>query len=154
MEQRRLYRSKTDKVIGGVCGGLGAYLNADPVLFRILFAVGAILGGGGLIIYLVLWIVVPEQEGSAYYESNQKNMENKEFQEAGFSENEGGRQHKSDGNLWAGIILITIGGLFLMDRFIPRINFGDLWPVLLIVIGVILIGRNFTLPKDGVTPKK
>lgn len=56
---KRLYRNPDDAVISGVCGGLGAYLNTDPVLFRILFILFALFGGAGLLIYLVFWIAVP-----------------------------------------------------------------------------------------------
>ncbi|MBN1340966.1 MAG: PspC domain-containing protein [Bacteroidales bacterium] len=147
MEQRRLYRSKTDRVIAGVCGGLGEYLNTDPVLFRVLFAVGVILGGGGLIIYLVLWIVAPEKELPSSYQDNSAKSD---FQANPLeAKTEGKPQHKYDGNLWAGIILITLGGLFLMDKFVPRFDFSDLWPVILVVIGILLLVRNFSFTKDG-----
>jgi phage shock protein PspC (stress-responsive transcriptional regulator) len=60
-ETRRLYRSRTNRKLAGVCGGLAQYFNADPTLIRVLFVVLAVLGGPGLLIYLVLWIVVPEE---------------------------------------------------------------------------------------------
>ncbi len=49
------------------------------------------------------------------------------------------KKEKTSGSLVAGVILISIGILFLIDRFLPRIHFGDLWPVLLIVGGIILV---------------
>jgi len=49
---------------------------------------------------------------------------------------------KNDGNLWGGLILITLGGIFLIDRFVPRIDFGDLWPLILVVVGIILITKS------------
>ena len=57
------------------------------------------------------------------------------------------QQPKNDGNLWGGLILITLGAIFLIDRFVPRIDFGDLWPLILIVVGVILISKNYKGPK-------
>ena len=55
-----LYRSRTDSMIGGVCGGLGRYLGIDPTLVRFFFVLMVLLGfGTGLLIYLVLWLVVP-----------------------------------------------------------------------------------------------
>jgi phage shock protein PspC (stress-responsive transcriptional regulator) len=56
---KRLYRNPDDMVISGVCGGLGAYFNTDPVLFRILFVIFTLFFATGLFIYLVLWIAVP-----------------------------------------------------------------------------------------------
>jgi len=57
---KRLYRSSTERVIAGVCGGLGIYFDKDPVLFRILFVIITILWGTGILLYLVMWISVPK----------------------------------------------------------------------------------------------
>jgi phage shock protein C len=65
-QTRKLYRSRTDRKLAGVCGGLAQYFNADPTVIRVLFVVLALLGGPGLVIYLVLWIIVPEEpQGTA-----------------------------------------------------------------------------------------
>jgi phage shock protein C len=58
---RKLYRSKTNRQVAGVCGGLAEYFNLDATLIRILFVVLAVLGGSGLVIYVAMWIIVPEQ---------------------------------------------------------------------------------------------
>jgi phage shock protein C len=58
---RKLYRSKTDRKVAGVCGGLAQYFNIDPTLIRVLFVVLAVLGGSGLVLYLALWIIVPNE---------------------------------------------------------------------------------------------
>jgi phage shock protein C len=60
--KKRLYRSETNKMIGGVAGGLGDYFNIDPVLLRLLFVLVVLLGGSGILAYLILWIVVPRKE--------------------------------------------------------------------------------------------
>ena len=57
---RRMYRDPDNRVIGGVCSGLGAYWAFDPTILRVIFIVLAVFGGSGLIIYLILWIVLPE----------------------------------------------------------------------------------------------
>ncbi len=56
---RRIYRDPDNQIVAGVCGGLGAYFNVDPLVFRILFIAITLLGGAGILIYLILWIVVP-----------------------------------------------------------------------------------------------
>ncbi|HEX6676643.1 MAG TPA: PspC domain-containing protein [Actinomycetes bacterium] len=58
---RKLYRSRSDRKLGGVCGGLASYFNLDPTLMRVLFVVLAVLGGSGVILYLALWIIVPNE---------------------------------------------------------------------------------------------
>jgi len=56
---KKLYRSIEDRKIAGVCGGLGEYFDLDPVLFRAAFVVLAFLGGLGILLYLVLWLLIP-----------------------------------------------------------------------------------------------
>ena len=64
-QTRRLYRSHTNRKLAGVCGGLAEYLNTDATLIRVLFVLLALLGGPGIVIYLLMWIIVPEQPPSA-----------------------------------------------------------------------------------------
>lgn len=60
-EYRRLYRSRKERMLFGVCGGLGEYFKIDPTLVRLAFVIATLLGGPGLIAYIVLLIVVPEE---------------------------------------------------------------------------------------------
>jgi phage shock protein C len=59
MATRRLYRSRSEKMIGGVAGGLAEYLDVDVSLVRLVWVLLALLGGGGLLAYIVLWIIMP-----------------------------------------------------------------------------------------------
>lgn len=128
---KRLYRNPGDSVIAGVCGGLGVYLNTDPVLFRILFIIFALFGGLGVFIYLALWIAIP----SAYSEASKREMY-------------GNRRYYSrktginDGNVAAGssgineimravgkvffiifrIFLILIGTMFVLTGFVAILS--------------------------------
>lgn len=144
--ETRLYRSRTDSMVAGVCGGLGKYLKVDPILFRILFLLALIIGGSGLLVYIVLWIVVPEEKGviNESHKINDDNMTETTNQTKSENGPGGGQpaNQRSDGNLWGGLILITLGGIFLIDRFVPRIDFGDLWPLILVVVGIILITKS------------
>ena len=58
---RKLYRSKTNRQLAGVCGGLAEYFNLDATLVRVLFILLAVLGGSGLVLYVAMWIIVPKQ---------------------------------------------------------------------------------------------
>lgn len=60
-EVKRLYRSRTERMIGGICGGLANFLNVDVTLVRLLFVFGAIFGGPGILAYLVMLFVIPEE---------------------------------------------------------------------------------------------
>jgi phage shock protein C len=58
---KRLYRSRDEQMLAGVCGGVAEYFDVDPTLIRLLFVLLALAGGPGLLAYLILWIVIPER---------------------------------------------------------------------------------------------
>lgn len=144
MDQNRLYRSSTDKVFGGVAAGFAEYLNIDPIIARIIFVVLALAGGGGVIIYIVLWIFVPENPQLIIKPDSTMEKENTTNANQNVPPKKPEQSHDTGkGSLIAGVILITLGALFLIDRFFPRIDFGDLWPVILIVGGILLLRNSF-----------
>lgn len=61
MDEKRLVRSTTDRMIAGVAAGLADYMNLDPTIVRLLFVLLALAGGPGLLIYIIMWIVMPEE---------------------------------------------------------------------------------------------
>ena len=64
-QPKRLYRSRTDKKIAGICGGMGKYFGIDPVIFRIIWLLLLLGMGAGLVVYLILWIAIPmEPQGT------------------------------------------------------------------------------------------
>ncbi len=62
--ERRLYRSRTEKMIAGVCGGIAEYFNIDPTIVRLIWVLITLLGGAGVLLYIILWIVMPLQAPS------------------------------------------------------------------------------------------
>ena len=66
--KKRLYRSRTDRQIAGVCSGLAEYFDLDPSIVRLIFLLMTVMGGPGLILYIVLAIVVPEETLDRYQE--------------------------------------------------------------------------------------
>jgi phage shock protein C len=62
---RKLYRSRSNRKLAGVCGGLATYFTIDPTLVRVLFVVFAVAGGPGVLAYVLIWILVPEEPSSA-----------------------------------------------------------------------------------------
>lgn len=59
--QRRLYRSRTDSMLAGVCGGMGVYTGIDPTVIRLAFVFLTLFGGHGLLVYLIMCVVVPPE---------------------------------------------------------------------------------------------
>lgn len=55
---KRLHRSSTNKIIGGVCGGIGEYFNVDPTIIRLVWLLFGFMGGG-ILAYLIAWIIIP-----------------------------------------------------------------------------------------------
>jgi phage shock protein C len=62
MEDKQLRRSKTDKMIAGICGGLGKYFGLDPTILRLVFVLLMIFAGTGLLTYLIMWLVIPYEK--------------------------------------------------------------------------------------------
>lgn len=147
MEPKRFYRSTTDKKVAGVAAGLGEYFDIDTLLVRLLFVILALAGGGGVLIYIILWIITPEKPFGFNQPQNQPTMENQQStqqkRESSQPDPAPGDPFKKErrhrGSVIGGLVLITLGILFLADEFIPRISFGDLWPIILVVIGVGLL---------------
>lgn len=159
--EKRLYRSRTDRMLGGVCGGLGAYFGVDPTLVRLVFALLFIFGGSGFLLYLILWIVLPE-EGRAYASSEETVRANtQEIAERGKQLGEdvkaafGGAsgtgapgalsaearpaQTSNEGAKIFGLILIGIGVIFLLGNLLPAFSFSSWWPLALVVVGLALL---------------
>lgn len=76
---RKLVRSRNDRIIAGVCSGLGEYFSVDPTLVRLLFVFAALFGGPGLVAYLIFWVVVPlESEEQSIVEASSVIIEDNE----------------------------------------------------------------------------
>lgn len=137
---QRAYRSKKHKVIGGVCAGLAEYFDIDPVLLRIGFAVAFFVYGTGFLLYIILMFALPDKEEVMGYPAAPADDSASSFE----SETEfyPGKD-KSKRNLMGGIILMIVGLIFLAENFIPNVDFGDLWPLILVAIGAMTIWNSF-----------
>jgi len=133
-EVKKLRRSSSDKMIAGVCGGLGEYFDVDPLIFRLIFAVMIIFGGTGVLAYIILWILIPEdneQRNIKDLGENIKKGANKIAQEIKDTD------VHSNSRFVAGAIILTIGVIFLINNFFPFFGLGvkKLWPLIIIVVG-------------------
>ncbi len=142
--KEKLFRSRRSRVIGGVAGGLAQYFNIDPIIIRIIFVVLTIMHGIGPVIYIILWIAVPEEpfaqayginpEGTVDSQNTEQNSENININSVTPPPKKNG-----SGRIIAGSILILIGAVFFFDRFIPSFDFGDVFPFIFIIAGIALI---------------
>jgi len=132
---RRLYRSVGDRKIAGVCGGIAEYLGIDPLLVRILWAASCVFGLLGLFVYIIAWMVIPDNPEGA---------------------SAAPRPPSRSGRYVWGTVLIVLGILFLADQhdfyflvpwrwhyFVPHwVSWGLFFAVMLVALGVILILRG------------
>lgn len=149
--QRKLYRSGSDKVIAGVCGGLGNFFDIDSTIVRIIFVLLTFGGGAGIIIYIILALIMPEQHNSDQdIKENIKNNAEQLASEIKTKANDLKEKYqredgyRGDTRMWLGVLLLFFGLFFLVENFniFPWFNMGKLWPVILIVIGLLIVSRG------------
>lgn len=142
---QKLYRSRTQKVLGGVCGGLGEYLNLDPVLVRVIFVVLAFFHGLGLILYVIMLVIVPQKPivwqmpGETAPIDTSTNVSTDEAQQSTVFETSQLKQEPSKGKVIAGIVLIVLGVVFLFENIWPIFDFENFFPLILVGIGIVIL---------------
>ncbi|MCL5409830.1 MAG: PspC domain-containing protein [Patescibacteria group bacterium] len=136
----RLYRSQSDRMLGGVAGGLGEYFGIDATLIRLIFIFLTIFGGSGVIIYILLWILVPVQSDAAEA-SNPKVIKERTRRFA--HELRGVMNNNNNKAVW-GLLIIIFGLLLLFSNLglFDFVNFNRLWPLLLIVLGIVVLTKK------------
>jgi len=136
--QKKLTRSMSNRKIAGICGGLGEHFNVDPLVFRIIFLVLLFGGGSGFLLYLVLWIVIPEDKTSIPYQT----LQDTEAEEVNSKSPRKNFKENHSGIFW-GILLVAFGFLWLGRSFgifyFHWFNVLKLWPLLIIWLGISLL---------------
>lgn len=143
---KKLYRSKNNRVISGVCGGIAEYFQIDPTLVRLLWILITLAGGAGIIGYIICLIVIPERSsfGNSNYdeeyvvEAKDTNFSNNEENYTSFDEYPEEKSSEKN-NFLVGIILIGLGGVFLLKRYVYWFDLKLLTPLLLIAVGIYII---------------
>ena len=158
--QRRLYRSRAERMISGVSGGIGDYFDVDPVLVRLGWVILAVASGGLFALaYLLLWIIVPlegREAGSPREQVREGVNELAEEARAfarqvrdavgtpeGASDEERIERHQRR-HVWAGVLLITLGVIFLFQnlQLVSWFNWHVFWPLFLVAAGAVLLWQR------------
>ncbi|HHI02576.1 MAG TPA: PspC domain-containing protein [candidate division Zixibacteria bacterium] len=149
MSNKKLYRSRVDCKIGGVCAGLAEYFNIDATIVRIIAILLIFADGVGIIGYLIAWIIVPRRPIDSAVEVTQPET---------LPEEKPGDNRTGWNIMIPGIVLIVIGILFLVKNSYWWFDMGDLWPILLIVIGILMLikhgGKDETENKNEEMPSR
>lgn len=165
----RLYRSRDDRMLAGVAGGVAEMLDADPSIIRIVWAMLAVLTGGiALLVYIVMAIVVPERPegmptaapwapGGAVPGQDAATPDAVPVPDGGWRAPDGstvpmdaaattGRRHRrrdpadrTRGGVVVGLLFILIGGFFLIRQLVPAFDLGLWWPTVAIGVGILLV---------------
>lgn len=122
---QRLYRSRTERMVSGVCGGLAEYFDIDPTIVRVVYAVATVLTGflPGILLYLVMALVMPVGHAGEAVE---------------------GVAVPPSRTVAAGAILVVLGALLLLGNFglLAWWSWTRLWPLLLVLVGAVLLMRG------------
>jgi phage shock protein C len=147
----RLTRSRTDRFIGGVCGGLGKYLGIDSTIVRLIFLVLMFGNGIGVLIYFILWILLPVEGEPAPSTGTVGDRISEGMKGMGEDIRTVAQTPHPKAGLWFGAALIVLGAMLFFEQvarilgvewLTAWINWSTLWPVLIIVLGVALIIRG------------
>lgn len=148
-EIKKFYRSRTDRVLFGVCGGLGKYFGVDPILFRLLFVLFFFVGNGaGIIIYILAVLVIPEEPGEPG--AVDKDLEGEVEELADKIEGKAkeisrevklDEQKVEESGSMLGVAVVLIGLFFLIRQIFPMWwpDMGIFWALAIIGIGFYII---------------
>jgi phage shock protein C len=146
---KKLYRSRTNRVIFGVCGGLGEYFEVDSLIIRILFIILSFTGGSGIIIYLILAVIIPEADGEKKIKKNGDviGQTQEKAQEMAEEIKRNGNWLGSVKNI-IGLVIVLVGLNILFEQVFNYspftwVNWGVIWGLIIILIGSkIIFGSN------------
>ncbi|MDX1535819.1 MAG: PspC domain-containing protein [Candidatus Spechtbacterales bacterium] len=149
---KKLYRSRMDKMVAGVAGGIGEYFNIDPVLIRLLFVLLALAEGAGVLLYIILIFIVPKApitENASAEEEEEKSGDPVDEVVADVKEGvqETVKKMKDNSDVMfsekrvLGFGVIIIGIIVLLSETFPVILLGQeiIWAILIILLGLFII---------------
>lgn len=140
---RRLYRSRRDRVWTGVAGGVADWLNADPALVRVAWVILAFVTGGlAVLVYVLMAFVVPEEPmvrraDAGAGAATETDVGSSEAPTETVATEP--RRGETNGPLILGIVLVVVGLFFLLREYLPAIDWDSFWPVAVIALGLLLL---------------
>jgi phage shock protein C len=138
----RLYRSQTDQMIAGVAAGIAEHFDLDPTLIRLAFVLITLIGGSGVIVYIILWIILPTRPNVSTEpeETIHENLEEIKDRAHAFAT----RTHTPHSRSLWGLLFIIFGLIFLLQNFglFFHINLWQFWPIIIIIIGFSILSKD------------
>jgi phage shock protein C len=145
-KSKKLVRTNKGKVLAGICSGLGSYFSLDPTLVRLIFVVITVFGGSGIILYLILWLIIPSEKSSGELTDENIKENAKEMKVMFGALGRGAKvfAHTQNTRYLIGITLLVLGILWTLSNFgyFQYISFTKLWPLALIILAFALLREN------------
>lgn len=133
---KQLRRSKQNQMIAGVAGGLAEYFVVDVALVRLIWVLAVLAGGAGILAYIILWIVLPEESNGQESNISVWPADDPTVHDETVMVDKNRRQRN------AGILLIGLGLIFLGAQFVPHWVLTRSWPLLLVFFGLFLLFKQ------------
>jgi phage shock protein C len=148
---KKLFRSRSDRMLGGVCGGLSVYLDIDPSLIRIFFVILAASSTLGVPLYLILWLILSTEDDTSEFNFTGQAFSER-VKDMGVEIGDAARQPSANAYRYVGAGLIVMGLLMALEKLnLPWASWlnGDvLFAILLVGGGVLLLVRTLANPGD------
>jgi phage shock protein PspC (stress-responsive transcriptional regulator) len=149
--EKKLYRSRENRVISGVCGGIAEYFDIDATLIRLLWAITILFAGTGILAYVLCILIIPEEP--IYKDKDKDNEDEEEYDETVVMDDEETTYEKREiikenknSTYGIGLIFIAVGMMFIARKIFWWLNidfaWGLFWPGLLVIFGVYLIAKK------------
>ncbi|MFA5844216.1 MAG: PspC domain-containing protein [Coriobacteriia bacterium] len=137
---KTLYRSRDDRTIAGVCGGIAEYAGLDPALVRLIaVALAVITHGGAILAYVIMALVVPETPLDGVAQSPEATTPQQAASSPAPAPVAPARSGSGRGGATFGLVLVAVGAVLLVVRFAPGLDLGRLWPLIIVAVGAAMI---------------
>jgi phage shock protein C len=146
---KQLRRSRVNRIIGGVCGGIGEYFEIDPVIVRIAFLFTVFAGGSGVLVYIFCWIFIPE---TPFFTMPASTPPPAPGEPGTYPSGEPVPPIPPQPPIYPhepgksktvfGIVLVVLGVMFLADNFIHALSIWKLWPLVLVILGASILFKH------------
>lgn len=143
----KLYRSKSDRVVAGVCGGLGKFFQVDSTIVRLIFILITVFGGSGILLYLILWLIVPPENSASEItrENISKNADEMKESVKKFANDIKLDTSHTDSRRLFGIVILIFGVMLLLGNF-GFFNPALLWKyfpaIVVIILGISVLRKR------------
>jgi phage shock protein PspC (stress-responsive transcriptional regulator) len=145
MQRNKLYRSSSDNILGGVCGGIANHLDVDSTIIRLIVVAAALFGGTGVVFYIIAWLIIPMEpdgEKTSIPHINGIDAIDGETAEGETQKDSTSNKEKPSSNKVLGGIFILVGAFLFINIWFPYISWEKFLPFIFVLLGLYLLLRS------------